>query len=49
MKKNLAKRNSAFGNYLLAKYERKSKNYEKELKFLIKGHENYFDSMKKKI
>jgi len=49
MNKNLNKRNSAFGNYLLAKYERKSKNYEKELKFLIEGHENYFDSMKKKF
>ena len=49
MNKNLTKRNSAFGNYLLAKYERKSKNYEKELKFLIEGHENYFDSMKKKF
>jgi len=49
LNKNLTKRNSAFGNYLLAKYERKSKNYEKELKFLIEGHENYFDSMKKKF
>jgi len=49
MKKNLTKSNSAFGNYLLAKYERKSKNYEKEFKFLIDGHKNYFDSMKKKF
>ena len=46
---NLTKTNSAFGNYLLAKYERKSKNYKKELKFLIEGHQNYFDSMKKKF
>ena len=49
MNKNLSKTNSAFGNYLLAKYERKSKNYEKELKFLIEGHQNYFDSMEKKF
>ncbi len=47
--KNLTKTNSAFGNYLLAKYECKSKNYEKELKFLIEGHKNFFDSMKKKF
>jgi len=49
MNKNLTKTNSAFGNYLLAKYERKSKNYEKELKFLIEGHVNFFDSTKKKF
>jgi len=33
----------------LAKYERKSKNYEKEFKFLIEGHKAFFDSMKKKF
>jgi len=44
-----SKINNAFGNYLLAKYERKSKNYENEFKFLIEGHKNYFDSMKKKF
>jgi len=43
------KSNNAFGNYMLAKYERKAKNYEKELKYLIKGHQNFFDSMKKKF
>ena len=43
------KKNSAFGNYLLAKYERKSKNYQKELKLLIEGHQNFFDSNKKKF
>ena len=46
---NTTNKDSAFGNYLLAKYERKEKNYEKEFKFLIKGHQNYFDSMKKKF
>lgn len=45
----LTKWNTAFANYLLAKYERKSKNYEQELKFLIEGHKNFFDSMKKKF
>ena len=46
---NSAKKDIAFGNYLLAKYERKEKNYQKELKFLIEGHQNYFDSMGKKF
>ena len=43
------KRDSAFANYLLAKYERKEKNYQKEIKFLIEGHQNFFESMKKKF
>ena len=41
--------NVVFGNYLLAKYERKLKKYEKEFEFLIKGHQNYFNSQKKKF
>jgi len=41
--------NMAYGNYLLAKYERKSKNYEKELNYLVKGHINFFNSDKKKF
>ena len=36
------KSNNAYGNYLLAKYERKTKNYEKELNYLIEGHLNSF-------
>ena len=40
------KSNIAYGNFLLAKYEQKEKNYEKELDFLIKGHQNYFDTRK---
>jgi len=47
--KKLTKKDNAFGNYLLAKYERKEKNYEKELKFLIEGHKIFFDSMKKRF
>ena len=43
------KSNNAFGNYLLANYERKTKNYENELKHLIKGHQNFFDSNRKKF
>jgi len=46
---NNSNNNSAFGNYILAKYERKERNYQKELKYLIEGHENYFLSMKKKF
>ena len=41
--------NIVFGNYLLAKFARKSKNYEGEMNYLIKGHENYFNSRKKKF
>tara|TARA_Y100000590_G_scaffold455811_1_gene605145 strand:- start:386 stop:2152 length:1767 start_codon:yes stop_codon:yes gene_type:complete len=43
------KRNSAFGNYLLSKYEQKSKNYEKEINYLIKGHQYFFESKKEKF
>ena len=41
--------NLAYGNYLLAKYERKIKNYEKELNYLIEGHKNFFNSRKSKF
>jgi len=46
---NTTKRNMAYGNYLLAKYERAIKNYEKELNYLIKGHSYYFESKKKRF
>ena len=50
IKKNKSnKSNIAYGNYLLSKYEQKTKNYEKELNFLIKGHQLYFDSRKAKF
>ena len=48
-KKNTTKNNIAHGNYLLSKYERKSKNYKKELDYLIQGHQFYFDSRKAKF
>lgn len=49
IEKKSTKKDIAFGNYILAKYERKEKNYEKELKILIDGHKNYFGSMEKKF
>ena len=42
-------RNLAYGNYLLAKYERSEKNYEKELDYLIKGHSFFYNANKKKF
>jgi len=47
--KNSTKIRVAYGNYLLAKYERKNKNYEKEFNYLTKGHESFFDSKKEKF
>tara|TARA_Y100000590_G_C15734781_1_gene1018185 strand:- start:1839 stop:3605 length:1767 start_codon:yes stop_codon:yes gene_type:complete len=44
-----SKINIAYGNYLLSKYEQKQKNYEKELNFLIEGHQLYFDARKAKF
>ena len=41
--------NDCFGNFLLAKFERKSKNYEKEIDYLIKGHEKFFNANKKRF
>ena len=38
--------NIAYGNFLLSRYEVKTKNHEKELKYLIKGHDYYFKSNK---
>ena len=46
---NSIKNNTAYGNYLLAKYARKIKNFEKELNFLIKGHQDYYDTKKEKF
>ena len=41
--------NLAYGNFLLAKYERKEKNYEKELNYLKKAHQNFYNSQKEKF
>ena len=43
------KKNIAFGNFLLARYESKEKNYEKEIDYLIKAHTYYFESKKEKF
>jgi len=41
--------NIVFGNYLMAKLERKAKNYEKELEHLINGHQSYFNIMQERF
>jgi tetratricopeptide (TPR) repeat protein len=47
--KKTKKLNLAYGNFLLSKYERKGKNYEKELTHLIKAHESFYNSYKIKF
>ena len=47
--KKCSNSNNAYGNYLLSKYEKKEKNYEKEFNFLIKGHKNFFSTREKKF
>ena len=42
-------RTLAYSNFLLAKYECKEKNYEKELIHLVEGHKNFFESNAKKF
>ena len=41
--------NDAYGNYLLAKFERKDKNYVKEIEYLKKGHKSFYNSQKEKF
>jgi len=41
---NCTKVNLAYGNFLLSKYAQKSKNYEKEFNYLLKGHQYYYES-----
>jgi len=45
--KNISKKDIAYGNFLLAKYELKERNFEGEFEYLLKGHSNYFDFRKK--
>ena len=45
---NCTKKNLAYGNFLLSKYEKKDKNCKKEFDFLIKGHQYYFETEEKK-
>ena len=41
--------NLVYGNFLLSRYERNEKNYEKEFNYLIKAHKNYFELKKEKF
>ena len=43
------KANIAYGNFLLSKYERNSQKYEKDLNYLTKGHNCFFESRKVKF
>ena len=43
------KMNLAYGNLLLAKFEQQAGNYEKELDYLLKGHDYFFQSKKEKF
>ena len=46
---NCTKKNLAYGNLILSKYARKEKDFEKAFKYLIKGHNYYFDSKGQKF
>ncbi|SVD42225.1 uncharacterized protein METZ01_LOCUS395079, partial [marine metagenome] len=46
LNQKVLKKDIAYGNFLLAKYEYKNKNFEKELDYLIEGHKNYYESKK---
>ena len=41
--------NLVYGNFLLSRYEKNEKNYEKEFNYLIIAHQNYFELKKKKF
>jgi tetratricopeptide (TPR) repeat protein len=48
-RKNTNFRNLAYGNFLLARCEKKKKEYQKEINYLIKGHEAFFNLKKEKF
>jgi len=48
-KSSSSKKNIAYGNFLLSRYEFKEQNYEKELNYLLKGHYYYFESKGKQF
>ena len=48
-KRNSTKKNIAYGNFLLSRYELKAKNYKKEFNHLLKGHHYYFESRSKQF
>jgi len=41
--------NLCYANFLLADYEKRDKNYEKEFNYLLKAHLNYFEYNKEKF
>ena len=45
-KGKLSKKDIGYGNFLLAKYEFRDRNLEKELEYLLIGHENYYEANK---
>ena len=48
-KNNSTKKNIVYGNFLLSRYELKAKKYKNEFDHLLKGHQYYFESEKKKF
>jgi len=47
--KNSSQKNIAYGNFLLAKYELKDKNFQNEFNYLLKAHLSWFQSENKKF
>ena len=48
-KNSCTKKNIAYGNFLLSRYELKANKYKNEFNHLVKGHQFYFDSEEKKF
>ena len=48
-KNNSTKKNIAYGNFLLSRYELKAKKYKNEFDHLLKAHQYYFESENKKF
>ena len=46
---NSTKKNIAYGNFLLSKYEFKNSNYKNEFDYLLKGHQYYLKSKEKQF
>ena len=46
---NCTKKNKAYGNFLLSKFELINKNCEQELHYLLKGHQLFLESKETKI
>ena len=47
--KNINKKNKSYANFLLSKYENRSKDYKKEIFYLNQAHKLYLDSEIKKL